>query len=209
MNFSGYWLGPKVLLPRVIMTGNRKVVKELKASRSPAALLAEYGLRGAKGSVSADRPRGIWPYTSSVLTWTNRLMPIARAVSRSTAVPTTSVFTNPSGSRMERSTCVSAARLTIASIRCSRATRSTRDRKSTRLNSSHGYISYAVFCLKKKKNKSPRTDPSTIFRYALAYRVRPALELAQQESCLFQYITEQLFPYPCTASLQPIHLSHT
>src|SRR2546422_6280980 len=29
-----------------------------------------------------------------------------------------------------------------------------RDRKSTRLNSSHGYISYAVFCLKKKKNKN-------------------------------------------------------
>src|SRR5687768_18470044 len=26
------------------------------------------------------------------------------------------------------------------------------DRKSTRLNSSHGYISYAVFCLKKKKH---------------------------------------------------------
>src|SRR5687768_18209001 len=30
------------------------------------------------------------------------------------------------------------------------------DRKSTRLNSSHGYISYAVFCLKKKKKK--KTD---------------------------------------------------
>src|SRR3989449_7412875 len=29
--------------------------------------------------------------------------------------------------------------------------RAARDRKSTRLNSSHGYISYAVFCLKKKK----------------------------------------------------------
>src|SRR5687768_18227821 len=28
-----------------------------------------------------------------------------------------------------------------------------RDRKSTRLNSSHGYISYAVFCLKKKKKQ--------------------------------------------------------
>src|SRR2546422_4046060 len=28
-----------------------------------------------------------------------------------------------------------------------------RDRKSTRLNSSHGYISYAVFCLKKKKKR--------------------------------------------------------
>src|SRR2546422_5323534 len=33
------------------------------------------------------------------------------------------------------------------------------DRKSTRLNSSHGYISYAVFCLKKKKKRRrmPRT----------------------------------------------------
>src|SRR2546422_3073031 len=29
------------------------------------------------------------------------------------------------------------------------------DRKSTRLNSSHGYISYAVFCLKKKKTAEP------------------------------------------------------
>src|SRR3989449_4789059 len=33
------------------------------------------------------------------------------------------------------------------------------DRKSTRLNSSHGYISYAVFCLKKKKeHPNPRRD---------------------------------------------------
>src|SRR2546422_3263494 len=31
------------------------------------------------------------------------------------------------------------------------------DRKSTRLNSSHGYISYAVFCLKKKKKRN-KTD---------------------------------------------------
>src|SRR2546422_3407644 len=33
-----------------------------------------------------------------------------------------------------------------------------RDRKSTRLNSSHGYISYAVFCLKKKKKKRNKSD---------------------------------------------------
>src|SRR2546429_4583957 len=32
------------------------------------------------------------------------------------------------------------------------------DRKSTRLNSSHGYISYAVFCLKKKKHPTTRTQ---------------------------------------------------
>src|SRR5687768_18289447 len=36
------------------------------------------------------------------------------------------------------------------------------DRKSTRLNSSHGYISYAVFCLKKKKNKL-QTPPSLTY----------------------------------------------
>src|SRR2546429_507673 len=35
------------------------------------------------------------------------------------------------------------------------------DRKSTRLNSSHGYISYAVFCLKKKKTAELRTTPSS------------------------------------------------
>src|SRR2546429_6097488 len=36
-------------------------------------------------------------------------------------------------------------------MRREQATRIVVDRKSTRLNSSHGYISYAVFCLKKKK----------------------------------------------------------
>src|SRR2546422_1261205 len=37
-----------------------------------------------------------------------------------------------------------------------------RDRKSTRLNSSHGYISYAVFCLKKKDIKSAAPDLITV-----------------------------------------------
>src|SRR2546422_3599409 len=35
------------------------------------------------------------------------------------------------------------------------------DRKSTRLNSSHGYISYAVFCLKKKK-RMKRCSPTDL-----------------------------------------------
>src|SRR5687768_18278240 len=39
-----------------------------------------------------------------------------------------------------------------------------RDRKSTRLNSSHGYISYAVFCLKKKKKKK-KTNKNTKYIY--------------------------------------------
>src|SRR2546422_8303334 len=43
-----------------------------------------------------------------------------------------------------------------------------RDRKSTRLNSSHGYISYAVFCLKKKKIKKKSVkecEKNMILRY--------------------------------------------
>src|SRR5687768_18360972 len=39
------------------------------------------------------------------------------------------------------------------SAQCAAAAVAVVDRKSTRLNSSHGYISYAVFCLKKKKKK--------------------------------------------------------
>src|SRR2546429_185392 len=37
------------------------------------------------------------------------------------------------------------------------------DRKSTRLNSSHGYISYAVFCLKKKKKPDSQIVAVTFF----------------------------------------------
>src|SRR2546422_3803296 len=37
------------------------------------------------------------------------------------------------------------------------------DRKSTRLNSSHGYISYAVFCLKKKK----KTDTHNSYYFCI------------------------------------------
>src|SRR2546422_3326942 len=51
-----------------------------------------------------------------------------------------------------------------------------RDRKSTRLNSSHGYISYAVFCLKKKKPEETRNpvcargamDSQSVGRQAVA-----------------------------------------
>src|SRR2546421_6497965 len=60
--------------------------------------------------------------------------------------------------------CCAAARYTATRRSASPAqayravTRSYPDRKSTRLNSSHDQISYAVFCLKKKKNRA-RTDP--------------------------------------------------
>src|SRR5437867_5499951 len=43
-----------------------------------------------------------------------------------------------------------------------------KDRKSTRLNSSHRTISYAVFCLKKKKNKKTETESMNRTRISLA-----------------------------------------
>src|SRR5687768_18143455 len=85
---------------------------------------------------------------------------------RSTLFPYTTLFRSrtpvrrPGRARIGRRTSSSFARGAGLSgearqggpSRCS-ARRRARDRKSTRLNSSHGYISYAVFCLKKKKKK--------------------------------------------------------
>src|SRR5437773_8102680 len=44
-----------------------------------------------------------------------------------------------------------------------------RDRKSTRLNSSHITISYAVFCLKKKKGQCSSLRPSTFARQSWSF----------------------------------------
>src|SRR2546422_2904745 len=43
------------------------------------------------------------------------------------------------------------------------------DRKSTRLNSSHGYISYAVFCLKKKKKKRRKCNFMNLHQVVTKY----------------------------------------
>src|SRR2546428_8963917 len=66
---------------------------------------------------------------------------------RSTLFPYTTLFRSRGLAAAERSGA-DAARTTPAP-----PTRSPADRKSTRLNSSHDQISYAVFCLKKKKRK--------------------------------------------------------
>src|SRR2546429_2810225 len=49
------------------------------------------------------------------------------------------------------------------------------DRKSTRLNSSHGYISYAVFCLKKKKKEDLYVISALIKSNAVGCTNAPAL----------------------------------
>src|SRR2546422_4091015 len=65
---------------------------------------------------------------------------------RSTLFPYTTLFRSL-GSVPAHRICVAVGILNVPEVGIRR------DRKSTRLNSSHGYISYAVFCLKKKKKK--------------------------------------------------------
>src|SRR2546422_7371103 len=75
-----------------------------------------------------------------------RTTPCARSVSQSTILPL------PSSPH-----CVPIT-TTLRALIAPRPPGFAEDRKSTRLNSSHGYISYAVFCLKKKKKKHHHSD---------------------------------------------------
>src|SRR5687768_17659456 len=87
----------------------------------------------------------LFPYTTLfrsvwLRTWTVMADDVPRfpAASRATAVRTCDPF----------------AAFHVFQLKLYGAVVSSGDRKSTRLNSSHGYISYAVFCLKKKKKIS-------------------------------------------------------
>src|SRR5205809_3458545 len=70
---------------------------------------------------------------------------------RSTLFPYTTLFRSFSG--IDDTACTAMVRVSCAGALEFGARLIRTDRKSTRLNSSHGYISYAVFCLKKKKKK--------------------------------------------------------
>src|SRR2546429_4001000 len=71
---------------------------------------------------------------------------------RSTLFPYTTLFRSTTSRRCCRLSGLRPGARSHGGWRTRSRTRSPpSDRKSTRLNSSHGYISYAVFCLKKKK----------------------------------------------------------
>src|SRR5437588_6477804 len=78
---------------------------------------------------------------------------------RSTLFPYTTLFraqrNGPGRLRAGGDPCVGALHVPGRGVR-------RRDRKSTRLNSSHTVISYAVFCLKKKKHKQNQTSKCTM-----------------------------------------------
>src|SRR5256885_13303934 len=80
---------------------------------------------------------------------------------RSTLFPYTTLFRSPS----RAADCPSPTTRCDGAARARPAARG--DRKSTRLNSSHLVISYAVFCLKKKKNKQQR--PHTPYKQHRAF----------------------------------------
>src|SRR5437773_3290318 len=79
---------------------------------------------------------------------------IIRPPPRSTLFPYTTLFRSISISPSVQSMRASLGRVWMAITISSRANDARIDRKSTRLNSSHITISYAVFCLKKKKKNT-------------------------------------------------------
>src|SRR5947207_10317211 len=91
---------------------------------------------------------------------------------RSTLFPYTTLFRSPSGSLRLRTLMVKLGEEwfveddRVLHVCGPDVRRGPGDRKSTRLNSSHTVISYAVFCLKKKKNtqQAHQSQPEDCFR---------------------------------------------
>src|SRR2546422_6111368 len=79
---------------------------------------------------------------------------------RSTLFPYTTLFRSLHANRLGSPKALGRSALGCLAgdknARSDQQNRQAEDRKSTRLNSSHGYISYAVFCLKKKKKNKRR-----------------------------------------------------
>src|SRR5256885_13209534 len=91
---------------------------------------------------------------------------------RSTLFPYTTLF---------RSRCLghrSGCELPVATVTLRRISQ---DRKSTRLNSSHLVISYAVFCLKKKKSLQERSHRYMMPLYREDTRVEPTVDTDRQQ----------------------------
>src|SRR2546429_1023640 len=74
------------------------------------------------------------------------------------------------------------------------------DRKSTRLNSSHGYISYAVFCLKKKKTE--------VDRRRVAHAAPQAFVLAQPRAHILHHVALRVVILECVARVPVTEALH-
>src|SRR2546421_2674606 len=81
-----------------------------------------------------------------------------------------------------------------------RNARADRDRKSTRLNSSHDQISYAVFCLKKKKKKQKNIALKNS-TYYLYYDVHSLIQIATS-TCASSFSRRRSHPAPARRNLR-------
>src|SRR5438034_1216616 len=100
---------------------------------------------------------------------------LIRRPPRSTLFPYTTLFRSRGNPRFVTGVCVIVALIGAGNLLLAFFARPARDRKSTRLNSSHTVISYAVFCLKKKKRAQDFTDLNRNLRLRLFHRFRPIL----------------------------------
>src|SRR6266853_521736 len=120
---------------------------------------------------------------------------------RSTLFPYTTLFRSPH----PRARC----RLRGLRHRCDRTDRRReRDRKSTRLNSSHSQISYAVFCLEKKRQKGRSMRSATIThrqhaRTSCCRSAKPASEPPGSRPC-FRFFS--FFIGPATTEIYTLSL---
>src|SRR5438128_5894614 len=90
---------------------------------------------------------------------------LIRRPPRSTLFPYTTLFR--SGPPMNRINAPDGTPLVYDAYEPAQPAVAALDRKSTRLNSSHGSISYAVFCLKKKKTKNETHAESALKKDAM------------------------------------------
>src|SRR5438105_8599873 len=85
---------------------------------------------------------------------------------RSTLFPYTTLFRSRASPGTSKSSSLATSQVGILFLRGDggdpKELQVEKDRKSTRLNSSHEWISYAVFCLKKKKNKKKNSKNNKI-----------------------------------------------
>src|SRR2546429_5028565 len=117
--------------------------------------------RGCSPSCGArERIPGVRPGTRRVNSWQSGRRPVVRPALAPNAITRPSkagdegvagALVSTRTARITRVSSDSAQMLREFSAAPADAGMRLEDRKSTRLNSSHGYISYAVFCLKKKK----------------------------------------------------------
>src|SRR3712207_6916395 len=95
---------------------------------------------------------------------------------RSTLFPYTTLFRSPEilrrTAKLERSryrASKSRTELTLFLYSFAHLADACQDRKSTRLNSSHANISYAVFCLKKKKTQNQQLLTETTYNFNISH----------------------------------------